>query len=712
MPNFNTCLARQALRSAAVFLGVLLCVAANSERVCGQLPTTTLRSLSQAFFAPGQQYEVTVRDGASTEELDTLMFSHPGFAVERLQDPPQPFAEQATPRYGSFRVTVAEDVPEGRYQARVGGRFGISNPRSILVRKDLVVLPEVGHAPQSATPLQLGHLHAYSATPRARDYYAAEVRAGQRYSVRLLGDVVDSQILGALAVLDSQGKTLVSTIGSDRQDAQLEFVAEQDGGVTIVVHDALFRGGPAFTYGLEMVTGGFGNRPAFSSQLVESISVPTAETSVVQEDAVPIALEIPAAIEAQFDQPRDQDVYLLQLAKGQAIRCEVVSDRIGQATDVRMVIDRMTGDADGRPTWQQLALSDDSPNVNDGVVHLVSRDPVLEFTAPEEGAYRIVLSDLDTGQSLGASQSYALYVSEPRREVQLLAYLLYPHKDVNAWRPMGSCLARGDSAVIRVFAIRSGNNAPIKVGFAELPDGLTCPPAWIAANQNHTDLVVSATDQVGSHLIHSKISGEYSIGEEQRTCLARFASLIWEKDAFRTQPLVRLVDDLVLQTCDKDVVPISVQVGVTEPIETEKGQQVKVPVRLQRREGGNTPVVLRAKNLPPGVKAGELTIAADASEAEWTVEITAGAPSGSYTFWAEGETKVKFAVNPQMLQRLEERLKHLQALRADPERSGEHAEIDKAIAATQQQVEAAKKQVGPRDFTLYVPMPLVHLTIK
>ena len=108
---------------------------------------------------------------------------------------------------------------------------------------------------------------------------------------------------------------------------------------------------------------------------------------------------------------------------------------------------------------------------------------------------------------------------------------------------------------------------------------------------------------------------------------------------------------------------------------------------------------------------GYLTIPADKSEAQWNVDVSGNAKPGTYTFWGQGETKVKLAVNPQALERVTQYRDQLKTLRADPNRADEHAELDKAIAEAEKQVEATKKQTAAKDFTIYAATPLITLEI-
>ncbi len=677
-----------------------------------QLPVISLRALSQSFFVPGESYEVSVREGEHLDEVDSLIVSHPGISAEPLTNPPRPFRDEPIPKFGSFRVTISDEVPEGQYEWRCRGRFGVSNPRRVVVRKRVQRVSNVGSDPETATPVEVGMLYAGHAAPRRVDVYKLAVQQGKGYDVRLIGHWVDSALLGSVAVVDSKQQTLARGVGSERQDARVRFTAGQDGVVYVMVHDALFRGGAAFPYGLLVRPEGTDESPFPEPMQPQSVSAAEVSAQWVDEAEEPVRLEIPAAVRASFDGTRDEDRFLCRLKKGQRVRVEVVSDRLGQPTDARLTVHRGTVNGEGETTWQQVATADDSQNLSDGILQLGSRDPVLEFTPPEDADYRIDLIDQDTGNFLGDTQSYQLIVVDLAPSVDLLAYPVYPHKDPGAVRPAGAHLARGDALVIRVFALRHGHAAPIQVRAAELPPGVECPAAWIAANQNHTDLVVTASDQAGDHMVSLELEGEFAAGEATHTARAKFASMTWQRDAFRPDHAAAMVNDLVVATSQLDTVPVSIRPKNSEPLTTQANQKVTLPIAVTRRDGGKANIVLRGKHLPPGVKAGDLTIAADKEEAEWTIDVTAATKPGTYTFWAEGETKVKFAVNPQSLDRLNRERDALKALRADPERKEDHGKLDAEIAAIEKEIETAKKQTAARDFTVYVPMGSVTLRVN
>lgn len=109
-------------------LAVLL---ASALVASAQLPQPKLHTV----FPPGAKSGSTVDVAATGAEMDEaqLRFNHPGITAKALAAANQ------------FTITVASDVPPGTYEARVLGRFGLSNPRAFAVGTFAEVLEKSGN---------------------------------------------------------------------------------------------------------------------------------------------------------------------------------------------------------------------------------------------------------------------------------------------------------------------------------------------------------------------------------------------------------------------------------------------------------------------------------------------------------------------------------------------------------------------------------------
>ena len=122
-------------------------------------------------------------------------------------------------------------------------------------------------------------------------------------------------------------------------------------------------------------------------------------------------------------------------------------------------------------------------------------------------------------------------------------------------------------------------------------------------------------------------------------------------------------------------------------------------------------IVLRAKGMPPGIRAGDLTIPPDKNEAVWTIDVQGGAAEGIYTFWAQGEARIKFAKNPQSLQREKDHLDALKAIRGDESKKEQHAAVDQAIKESEEKIKSLTESTKPVDRTVFIPAKPVTIKV-
>src|SRR2546425_12216856 len=100
------------LISSSLFL---LTVLLGQGSLLAQLPLARLLTVFPPGGKVGSQAEV-VLTGADLDEANQLHFSHTGIT-----------AKQKMGETNKFLVTIAANVTPGVYEARVVGRFGISN---------------------------------------------------------------------------------------------------------------------------------------------------------------------------------------------------------------------------------------------------------------------------------------------------------------------------------------------------------------------------------------------------------------------------------------------------------------------------------------------------------------------------------------------------------------------------------------------------------
>ncbi len=575
----------------------------------------------------------------------------------------------------------------------------------------------ISHLASSPTPIALNQLVHATSTGAEIDYFSLPLESGQSVRVELVAQQIDSWMIGQLEVVDPRGKIVVTARGSDGFDPSLEFNAEQAGNYRLAVHDFLYRGGGEFFYQLTARVGeqaavdliGSGNLPRWTSP--PSVTLPKLEPGGVVSDSGVQPITPPCVIRALFDTRDDEDVYEFTATEGDQYAIELLSHRIGQPTDPRLAVLRGQPQPSGDPTFQQLLMEDDSQNVGGSDLSLLSKDPVAMFKAPATGSYRIVVRDLDNGETLGQTQQYVLVIRTPMPRFDLLAYRPFPDKDTNQSRNFGSKLFRGGSEAIRILAVRhDGWSGPIEISVNGLPAGVRCPPATIAANQKETQVSLVASDDAAAWSGAVEVTGKAVVNGQEMVRTATPAVISGGRAHSRDFVHSRLSFDLLISVSDADVAPVSTQVGDQNPLEVKKGASLQLPIKLTRRDGGKAACVLRPRDLPPGVTAGDVTIAADKAEGTLELKVAANAAVGIYSLWLQAETKIKVKPNPQALQRAEQYRSHLQQLKDDPTQAANLESITAAITLADGRVEAAKAAAKEQELTVYIPSP--HVTIR
>ena len=236
---------------AACFVIACASLVVGTSTVHAQFLATQLRSLSRTGGQTGTSFELRAASGDHLDELDALYFSHPGITAELTTLDPLPFSQQRRPDFGNFTVTIASDVPPGRYEVCVGGRHGVSNPRAFLVSEITnEVVTNASHDSNAPTPLSLGKLVHAKAAAASIDYYGLTLARGQRIQIELVAQRIDSRMIGQLRMDDPSGRQIDSSRGADDVDPTMVFEAPSDGQFQLAVHDFTYRGGDEFPYQL------------------------------------------------------------------------------------------------------------------------------------------------------------------------------------------------------------------------------------------------------------------------------------------------------------------------------------------------------------------------------------------------------------------------------------------------------------------------------
>lgn len=231
----------------AVACGVL--VSSVSPALWAQLPSTQFSSV----FPPGGKFGSTVDvqvSGADQIDLSQLVFSHAGIKATQKMAKPNEFLPEE-PVQGQFSVTIAGDVPPGIYEARVVGRYGVSNPRAFTVGI-YDELAERGGNNSVATAFEIGVDKTVSGWVDANnvDHFKLALKEGQRVLLDCAAQRIDSRMDATLVVYDPSGREIARTRDSIGTDPFIDLRASVGGDYIIALYDFTYRGGDDSFYRL------------------------------------------------------------------------------------------------------------------------------------------------------------------------------------------------------------------------------------------------------------------------------------------------------------------------------------------------------------------------------------------------------------------------------------------------------------------------------
>ncbi len=237
------------LLSAAAVLWLIITLPAWA-----QLPFLRLMTA----FPPGGKHasavEVTVT-GSNMDRVDRLFFSHPGITSSPTLGETSPLQPLPRPVPGKFTVSIAPDVPPGVYELRMVGRYGVSNARAFMVGDQEEIASEAdNHALSKATEIPLGVTVNGHSDEGAADFFKFEAKQGQRVTVQVAAQRLDSKMDATLVLYDASGQELQSDRDTYRLDPFLDFVAPASGHYIVKIYDFLYRGGPEYAYRLSVGT--------------------------------------------------------------------------------------------------------------------------------------------------------------------------------------------------------------------------------------------------------------------------------------------------------------------------------------------------------------------------------------------------------------------------------------------------------------------------
>jgi hypothetical protein len=552
-----------------------------------ELPTARLLTIFPPGAKVGSTCEVTVA-GIDLDDAHAIYFSDSNItAVAQTNGP------------GKFLVSVGTNVPVGIYDARVIGRFGISNPRRFVVGGLDESLEQSKDSVESAMDIAVGTTvngHAQASTAQ----FAFQATNGQSIAIECHAAAIDSRMDPSLILYGPNGRELMQC----RRGGALEFTAAESGRYTVKVHDFLFGGGSEHFYRLSVKS-----QPRSDERSHEEA-----------ENITP-----PCEVAGQFHPAGDVDRYKFDVKKGDVWWVEIFSHRLGLPTDPLLLIN-------------DQEFNDIDANVGGVEYKTSSRDAVGRFEAKEDGLCKIEVRDLFGRVVSDPRNTYRLVIRKETPDFELVAMAQGPpaKKDAREAHVWPCVLRRGQTAPIKVIALRQdGFKGDISVQAAGLPAGVSSADLVIPGDKSTGTLLVTASEAA------TNWTGTISIVAGTRK--AKAATVIWNVPDYNNEPVQsRLADEFVLGVCD-EVAPITIAAADAKAYEAPAAGKLAIPLNVTRRGDFDEAFKLKAYGVPALDSLKEIEIAQKGTNGTVELDLSQQKLSpGSHTFYLQGQTKGKY----------------------------------------------------------------------
>jgi hypothetical protein len=332
------------------------------------------------------------------------------------------------------------------------------------------------------------------------------------------------------------------------------------------------------------------------------------------ETAQPI--QSPCEVIGQFYPRRDVDWYRFDAKKDEELWIDILSHRLGAATDSSVVIFAIEKDAEGKEKLKQLEWVNAAIQRSGGPdFDNRHNDPSYKFKAPADGTYRLLLRDSHSTVASDPGLIYRLAVRPAQADYRL------------AVAPMdtsGSILMRkGGRESVRVVVFRQdGFAGEIKLTAEGLPGGVTAPEMTIGPDCNQTVFSFSAAADAPEGIGEIRIKGTSTVNGNAVTRIARISQPMGRvtfnqpNDANQAVAPARLVEKLPVVVSGSETERITIAPEGPPMFETSRGGIVKVKYKATRQPDAAGTITGFVFGLPTVMNFPQFNFNGDAGEIE------------------------------------------------------------------------------------------------
>jgi hypothetical protein len=545
------------------------------------------------------------------------------------------------------RLEVPKDAPLGFHSLRLATRRGLSNVRLFCI-DDLPQVQETdtNRSKGSAQPITAPCIVVGRADAEASDFFRITAKAGQRLSFEVLGRRLGSAFDPQITLLDAgSGRELPGGFSNDapglQTDCRLSYVFKNAGDVIVAVRDVSYRGGADFHYRLRIgdfpcattplplaVKRGSKTSVKFAGPYVEGVAaVEVQAPTEATVDSIQVApkgtsglhgwpvllhlsnldealekepnddpkqanrIEVPGAITGRFEQKDDTDCYVFKAQKGKRYAIEAHTAEHHSPSEVYVAIK------------------------NDKGAQVIATNPMaapkLDFTAPADGDYTIVVEHLHAWG--GPDEVYRLTVTPYAPGFGMTLNL-------DRWD-----VPPGGTFSVPIFVQQAGYAGAIEVsvvGPKGLSGTLTIPAGARQPAAPAGTLVIKADDSLPTGPVSFAIQGKAKIDGKDVTVLASVRGLVSVGMGNLAVPPRHMFTQLGLAVTEKP--PFSLALKFEAP-SVAPGAAIECTISVTREKDFTADVVIALTGLPPGVKTEPAAVKIPGNQTAVKVKLTAPA---------------------------------------------------------------------------------------
>lgn len=368
-------------------------------------------------------------------------------------------------------------------------------------------------------------------------------------------------------------------------------------------------------------------------------------------DATP--LSIPGEAVGSFGPRRDRDWFSFDAKKGQVLRIETFSHRMGVAADPLVVIERHWKDKDEAKSQAVQTLTKGQVSTGGADFDNTSYDPVATWTVPEDGNYRMMVMNRSSGRA-DPRHLYRISIrpvesGKAGGDFSLIALQTGAKADPKKpdISPSATLLRRGQTQRIKILAARNGFAGAINVAAQGLPKGVKAHALTISAGANDGWLMLSAAADAPKWAGQFKVVGKAKVGGKDVMRLARGGQVIWGAVQNKSITTSRVSTGVALAVMDVEQMPFTVEVASSKDISTSRAGKVTIPIKLHKRDGFDADVKIDVTGLPKNeITTKQLVIKKGKADGNIVLDIKANAKIQPHNLVLMASGQIDYRPNP------------------------------------------------------------------